>query len=68
MAQINISIDDVSPHPLSSTKVLDQCYRLIESFLDEGLPPITEDQLEGLYIKYQELYRELRLNHDGDKQ
>jgi len=32
MAQINISIDDVSPHPLSSTKVLDQCYRLIESF------------------------------------
>lgn len=38
------------------------------SFLDEGFPSITEDQLEDLYIKYQELYRELKLKHDGDKQ
>ena len=28
--KINISIDDVSPHPLSSTRVLDQCFSLIE--------------------------------------
>ena len=31
---LNISIDDVSPHPLSSTKVLEQCYYLIEKFED----------------------------------
>ena len=30
--KINISIDDVSPHPKSSTKVLDQCYKIIELF------------------------------------
>ena len=29
---VNISIDDVSPHPLSSTKVLNQCYELIKTF------------------------------------
>lgn len=29
---INISIDDVSPHPLSSVKVLDQCFELIKIF------------------------------------
>ena len=29
---VNISIDDVSPHPQSSIKVLDQCYDLINSF------------------------------------
>jgi len=28
--KINISIDDVSPHPLSSVKVLDRCFELIE--------------------------------------
>ena len=32
--KVNISIDDVSPHPLSSTKILEQCYRLIEEFED----------------------------------
>lgn len=30
--KINISIDDVSPHPLSSIKVLDSCFELIEKF------------------------------------
>jgi predicted deacetylase len=29
---VNISIDDVSPHPLSSVKVLDQCHDLIKIF------------------------------------
>jgi len=32
--KVNISIDDVSPHPLSSTKVLDRCYELIKEFPD----------------------------------
>jgi len=32
--KVNISIDDVSPHPLSSVKVLKQCYNLIEEFED----------------------------------
>lgn len=30
--KINISIDDVSPHPLSSIVVLNQCFKLIKSF------------------------------------
>lgn len=30
MHKINISIDDVSPHPMSSTKILDRCYSIIE--------------------------------------
>lgn len=30
--KLNISIDDVSPHPLSSIKVLDRCFDLIEEF------------------------------------
>ena len=34
MFNVNISIDDVSPHPLSSTKVLERCYELIEEFED----------------------------------
>ena len=28
--KLNISIDDVSPHPLSSVRVLDRCYELIK--------------------------------------
>ena len=32
MFNVNISIDDVSPHPLSSTKVLKRCHELIEEF------------------------------------
>tara|TARA_Y100000593_G_C4308488_1_gene337056 strand:+ start:278 stop:979 length:702 start_codon:yes stop_codon:yes gene_type:complete len=32
MYRVNISIDDVSPHPLSSTKVLQQCFDLIKVF------------------------------------
>lgn len=32
MIKINISIDDVSPHPRSSKKVLEQCERLIKKF------------------------------------
>ena len=32
--KLNISIDDISPHPLSSVKVLDRCYELIEEFPD----------------------------------
>jgi len=34
MFNVNISIDDVTPHPLSSTKVLDRCHELIEEFED----------------------------------
>ena len=30
--KVNISIDDVSPHPASSVKVLDRCYELISVF------------------------------------
>jgi len=32
--KINISIDDISPHPQSSTKVLKQCRRIINSIPD----------------------------------
>ena len=32
--KVNISIDDVSPHPRSSTKVLERCYELIDIFED----------------------------------
>jgi len=32
MKKINISIDDVSPHPRSSVKVLDKCHELIREF------------------------------------
>ncbi len=32
--KVNISIDDVTPFKLSSTKVLDQCFKLIEHFPD----------------------------------
>lgn len=32
--KVNISIDDVSPHPKSSTKVLNECYRIIDAFPD----------------------------------
>ena len=34
MYNVNISIDDVSPHLLSSTKVLDRCRELIQEFKD----------------------------------
>ena len=29
MYKVNISIDDVSPHPLSSINVLERCYEII---------------------------------------
>jgi predicted deacetylase len=29
---VNISIDDVSPHPMSSVKVLNRCFELIDNF------------------------------------
>ena len=32
--KVNISIDDVSPHPFSSTRVLERCEELIEIFPD----------------------------------
>lgn len=32
--KVNISIDDICPHPKSTTRVLDQCYRLIDNFAD----------------------------------
>ncbi len=32
--KLNISIDDVSPHPLASIKVLDRCFDLINEFPD----------------------------------
>ncbi len=31
---VNISIDDITPHPKSSTKVLERCYELIKEFPD----------------------------------
>jgi len=31
---VNISIDDISPHPRSSIKVLERCFELIETFPD----------------------------------
>jgi len=34
MRKVNISIDDVSPHPMSSIKVLENCYYLISKFPD----------------------------------
>lgn len=34
MNRINISIDDISPHPKSSTKVLDRCFEVIEILPD----------------------------------
>jgi hypothetical protein len=30
--KLNVSIDDITPHPLSSTKVLDRCFELMEIF------------------------------------
>jgi len=30
--KVNISIDDVSPHPMASVKVLDRCFELITAF------------------------------------
>ena len=30
--KLNISVDDISPHPRSSIKVLDQCYKMLEKF------------------------------------
>ena len=30
--KVNISIDDVSPHPMSSIKVVDRCYEILEKF------------------------------------
>ena len=32
--KINISIDDVSPHPKSSISVVNRCFRLIQEFPD----------------------------------
>ena len=32
MSKINISIDDISPHPKSSIKVLDRCYEILDEF------------------------------------
>ena len=32
--KINVSIDDISPHPSSSIKCLDKCFKLIEAFPD----------------------------------
>ena len=34
MMKVNISIDDVSPHPYSSVRVLEKCEELIEEFPD----------------------------------
>ena len=32
MYKVNISIDDITPHPLSSIKVIDRCYELLNIF------------------------------------
>ena len=34
MNKVNISIDDVSPHPKSSINVVNQCYKILEKFPD----------------------------------
>jgi hypothetical protein len=34
MTKLAISIDDITPHPKSSVKVLDRCFRLIDTFPD----------------------------------
>jgi hypothetical protein len=34
MTRFSISIDDITPHPKSSTRVLDRCFELIEKFPD----------------------------------
>jgi hypothetical protein len=34
MTRLSISIDDITPHPKSSTRVLDRCFELIEKFPD----------------------------------
>ena len=34
MNKVNISIDDVSPHPKSSVKVLERCFETIKEFPD----------------------------------
>ena len=34
MKYLNVSIDDVSPHPESSIKVLDRCFEIIKVFPD----------------------------------
>lgn len=34
MSKLNISIDDVSPHPMSSLDVIRQCYRVLDEFPD----------------------------------
>ena len=44
MFNVNISIDDVSPHPLSSTKVLERCYEMIEEFEDIKFDCIFDTQ------------------------
>jgi hypothetical protein len=33
-SKINISIDDVSPHPLSSLAIVDKCQRIIDKIPD----------------------------------
>ena len=32
MKKVNISIDDISPHPMSSVKVLERCFEIIKIF------------------------------------
>ena len=32
--KVNVSIDDITPHPKSSVKVLEQCFKIIELFPD----------------------------------
>ena len=34
MYRVNISIDDITPHPHSSLRVLDRCFELIDIFPD----------------------------------
>jgi peptidoglycan/xylan/chitin deacetylase (PgdA/CDA1 family) len=50
MYKVNISIDDISPHPLSSTRVLDSCYQIIEEAEDVKFSlfiPISYWRTEG---------------------
>ena len=61
---VNISIDDVSPHPKSSTKVLDRCFELIEQFPE--LPPLQEAKKQLLESTQFTQYKQ-KLGYEDDK-
>ena len=70
MSLVNISIDDISPHPLSSIKVVDRCYELINLFPDIKFTlfvpsaywrPITQTTKKPLYLsEYREICEKIK--------